>query len=463
MNEQERADWMARAIDDLVHGDRPAEPPVDLDGDEIGTLMRVARARLETARESAHAGLQYEGAVWQRVLERLEQRQSPGGAHTDAAPDHMASIGGFAALDEPERGETRDLKDIVLLRRQMSEQMLSLAEAHRDSVWQEVQSRIYARSARSTRSGFFSFLRRNQSEADRLSPALDCIASGKAVWRSGDPEMDGLVKMAQARKTLSGYAEAASAGSQERVWARIQPGLSAPFFGGMPVRPRERQKPSRRRPAWSKMAVVGAAAALVIAALGPIPATGLAHHPAAEFVRFVGSHIGVRETASAPPAPPADAAVIQSTAVSAQEAAASLGLPVREPGAAPPGFSLTSSQVFPLAFSAPEGGMFVLTYTNENAEALVIYQEAASGVDISVLQGTATYVGLADGTPATFIEGSWQTTDGGLLWGEEGVHSLVFERGGVRTTIRHSGGSADAIALASIADGMAPAGASAIQ
>lgn len=462
MNEQERADWLARAIDDLVRGDRPAQPSANLDEDEIGSLMRVARARLETARDAAHAGLPYEGAVWQEVVQRLEQRRSACGAYADADRGHITSTGGLAAPDEPDIGETRDLKDIVLLRRQMSEQMLSLAEAHRDSVWQEVQARLRASSARSIRSGFLSFLhKRRQSEADRLSPALDCIATGKAVWRSGDPEVDSLVKMAQARKTLSGYAEAASAGAQERVWARIQPSLSAPFFGGMPVRPP--QPISRQRPAWSGMALAGAAAALIVAALGPIPATGLAHHPAAEFVRFVGNHVGVRETASPPPAPPADATTVRGADVSAQEAAVSLGLPVREPGAAPAGFSLASSQIFPLALTAPVGGMFVLSYISDDGEALAVYQEAASGVGISVLQGAATQVTLADGTPATFIEGSWQTTDGGLRWGEQNAQSLVFERGGVRTTIRHAGGPAGAGALAEIADGMALAGASATQ
>ena len=61
--------------------------------------------------------------------------------------------------------------------------------------------------------------------------------------------------------------------------------------------------------------------AVAIAALGPIPATGLAHHPATEFARFVGGHIGVSET-SAPPNVPPVTEVIEGADLTAKEASA---------------------------------------------------------------------------------------------------------------------------------------------
>ncbi len=73
MNEDERADWLARAIEDLIRGDPPMEPPPGLDRSELDALTRVARARLERGRVSAHEALRYEKQVWQEVLSRLDR------------------------------------------------------------------------------------------------------------------------------------------------------------------------------------------------------------------------------------------------------------------------------------------------------------------------------------------------------------------------------------------------------
>src|SRR3989442_14907068 len=76
MNEEERAEWLARAIDDLLKADRQSEaasePPAGWEAEELKALMRVARARLDAARDTTNTGLQYEGAIWQQVVSRLD-------------------------------------------------------------------------------------------------------------------------------------------------------------------------------------------------------------------------------------------------------------------------------------------------------------------------------------------------------------------------------------------------------
>jgi len=49
MNEQERAEWLARAVDNLIQRREAAEPPEDLDDGDLDGIMRVARARLALA------------------------------------------------------------------------------------------------------------------------------------------------------------------------------------------------------------------------------------------------------------------------------------------------------------------------------------------------------------------------------------------------------------------------------
>ena len=62
MNDEERADWLARAIDDLLNRDRqrPKEPPPpELERDELNTLMRIAGERmrvLSSSRSSSGGG-----------------------------------------------------------------------------------------------------------------------------------------------------------------------------------------------------------------------------------------------------------------------------------------------------------------------------------------------------------------------------------------------------------------------
>src|SRR3990172_8830333 len=170
MKGQERANKLARAIDDLLQGCRPDK----LDDEELEELLQIAGIRLEAASSAAHVGAQHEGMVWRQVLDRLQ--------------------GGEAS--EP-------------------------------------------------------------------------------VWGANDPTV------AQAR--------------WGPFWLRIHPGRSTRLLGSH--QPRSGVFEPGGHP-WRKLAVAGAVVALFLAAIGPIPATGLADHTAAQFVRFVGEHVGVSETAT---------------------------------------------------------------------------------------------------------------------------------------------------------------------
>ena len=250
---------------------------------------------------------------------------------------------------------------------------------------------------------------------------------------------------------------AASRHLQERLWARLRPRLLSQLGGG--------HQPSQGlvqhgRPWSHKLAAAGAAIAFLLAALGPVPATGLANHPIAQFVRLVGNHVGVSET-DTPPIVSPTTDIVQGRDVSVAQAAELLGLPVREPRFIPSGFQQVSSRYFPQPLTASEGGVFLLAYAAEITETtatpptILIYQEHASGDDIVVLEGSALDLALSDGTPATYVQGAWQTSSSLIVWGEDGVQTLIFDRGGLRTIIQYrSGAPWSPDELGSIAEGM---------
>ena len=457
MNEEERAEWLARAIDDLLKGDRQSEPVSEplagLEAEELKALMRVARARLDKARDSSHAGVQYEGAIWQQVLSRLDSHFEGDRSGLASELDWLADAGKSAGMQNPEvedpswrHAEIEELREIALLRRRIAEEAASFAEEHREAVWRRLQSRIQQHPQKA---GVFSFLRRLWPNAARSRVASD----RNSVQASDDETLDGLIRIARARRETSGTAGFASRPRLEQLWARIVPGLSDQLLGQQGHSNLSRRRSQRWPLKASYIAASGAVAALVIAAIGPIPATGLANHPAADFVRFLGHHAGVTET-SAPPAAPEDGTLSQGVDASASEAASLLAIPVREPATMPQGFTRTSSQYFPQALTAAEHGMFVVIYDGVGAS-IVIYQEHASGATISAQEDSAFDVTLADGTPATYVDGAWTASSTGFEWTDGASQTLLFDRGGVRMTIRYSGSRVDRAILFSIANGMA--------
>ena len=216
----------------------------------------------------------------------------------------------------------------------------------------------------------------------------------------------------------------------------------------------------RRAPiSWQGLAAAGAAVAVVIAALGPTPATGLAHHPAAEFARFVGGHVGVSET-SAPPDVPPVTEVIEGADLTAAEASALVGLPVHKPTYIPSGYHEASARYFPEPITADEGGVYVLSYENSGPSGstgnILIFQERASDSSITVERGFAEDISLfATGTAATYVSGEWRPLNGKLTWGEAGAGTVVFDIGGSRTIIQSSADDVSLNDIVAIADNLA--------
>jgi hypothetical protein len=444
MNEEERAEWLARAIDDLLNKDRqrPKEPPPPkLDREELNALLRIASARAESTDSLLHRGVQYEGEVWQRVLKRLDRRQFPREVKSFDAVGPVSEMDEFQAGRELEQMEIDELREIARMRREMAERAASLGEDHRAEVWQRVQERLQGKSR--TRFRF----RRRKDDHDRLSAALDRTAAGDPVGDTGDEEFDALVDVARYRTYWSQMTRNAAAEREGRLWVRISAAIRARLLSA-----------AARDPApWRQIALASAVTALALLVLAPIPATGFADHPVTRAVRSLAEHIGVRETAAPPPITAAPAVVEGTALTPAEISSLRLGVPVAEPSAPPAGFELASARFFPEPLTADSGGVFVLSYARESGSAVVVYQERAGGADFSAAGGSAEDVQLADGTAATFVQGTWQEANGELVWQEGGAQTLVFDRGGARTTIQYRGPAEDAPSLFTLANSMTPA------
>lgn len=421
MNEQQRADFLARAVDDLISGIEPLAVPADLDARDVDAIMQVARNRLAVGRSAATDGLQYEGTVWQRVLEKLDSAgkvmsQGPEAGHSPA----------YDLSDEAE------LREMAVLRRQMSAQLHAFAEVHRDDVWRSVQERVVVTPQKKRLplaalfSGFRS--REGQAYADLLAPSLDSVAHGRPA-EVGIHDLDDIVKVAWTRKAASQVAASASDARRERVWGKVYANVTA-----TPSEPASRIRTSNT-PAWPRALAIGAVAAVAIAAIGPLPATGFASHPVAQAARFLGGHIGVTETGTPPN--PGNATTITGTGATAAQASAELGFEVTEPGT-PSGFDVASSEVFSSGITS-SSGMYVVSFRGPAERTLTVYQERASGASLAAATGSAADFLLADGTPATYFDGRWSTEDGSFAWVLGGTQTLVFDQDGVRTIIVHSG------------------------
>jgi len=450
MHDQDRADKLAKAIEEMVQG----RMPEDLDDEELQELLQIAKIRLDAARLAAEAGSEAQSAVLERLIARLNLLQKRDAGELNGFTAAHDRAGDIAANDEdPEHVDVKELQDVIDLRRQMAEHAAAVSEAHRETVWQRVQARIQA--SESEKRGFFRWpFRRRDREANDFGAALDRMILGEPIWEAKDSRLEELLRVARIRRVAATTARTGFVDQQARVWARLRPRLMARL--GRSRHPRVFQR--RAAAPWPKLAAAGAAVALVAAALGPIPATGLAHHPVTDFARFLGGHIGVSET-SAPPTVPPVTEVIQSNDVSANQASALLDLPVYEPTFVPSGYHQVSSQYFPRALTADQGGLFVLAYENSgltgSPETILIYQEHASSNSIVVEQGFARDIWLSAGTPATYVNGAWRPSGSDLTWGEDDAQTILFDLGGLRTIIHTTDGDLPLADLVAIADSLA--------
>lgn len=450
MHDEDRADRLAKAIEEMVQGNMPE----GIDDEELQELLRIAKIRLDAAHQAAEAGGEAQSAVLERLVARLKLPQKQDSAEPNSSTTAHDSAGDIPASNEDREDlDIKELQEVIDLRRQMSEHAAAISEAHRDAVWQRVQARVHA--GQSEKRGFLDWLfRRRDPEADDFGAALDRMILGEPIWEAEDSKLEQMLSVARMRRAAASTARSGFVDQQARVWARLRPRLMARLG-------RSRRRPVFRRTAaahWPKLAAAGAAVALVAAALGPIPTTGLAHHPVTEFARSLGGHIGVTET-SAPPTVPPVTEVIQSNDVSAERASTLMGLPVYEPTSLPAGYRQVSSQYYPRALTADEGGLFVLAYQDTTVtgspKSILVYQERASSNSIVVEDGFAEDISLPTGVPATYVSGTWRPNGNDLTWGESDAETVLFDLGGLRTVVYTTDGDLPLPDLFAIADSLA--------
>jgi hypothetical protein len=409
MNERERAEQLARAIDELIHG-TPRPRPTHFDDHELQSLVQVAQARLSAGKSVASAGADHEAAVWEQLIARLEGRPRP--ARPKAGDD-------IDADDE--------MRQTIAARREMSDSILALANQHKDDVWRRVQERITKRRG---------YRGKPPSPSGGASGDAGLPPMRTRYFPTGNPDIDSLLAVAANRPALRATSAQAMNTQQRRLHDRM------------------RNDPARRwrdlalsqadsQAGWGRLAVFGVALVLIIAALGPIP--GLSRPAAVEAARYVGRHLGVMETDSLPPASTPSTIVLPED-VTQQQASERLGLPVSAPETVL-GLPQTSSRFFAAGLTSDGRGLFVLTYqAADGTSAVTIYQEATGHASLAVPPGEAADT-TVNGEPATYYEGAWSEAGGAVTWQKTGTQTLVFEGDGLRTTVQYTGAEIDMAGL----------------
>jgi hypothetical protein len=240
MRNQDRADKLAKAIEEMVQG----RMPEDLDDEELQELLQIAKIRLDAARLAAEAGTEAQSAVLERLLARLNLLQKRDAGEPNGLTTAHDPMRGTAANDDedPEHMDVKELQDVIDLRRQMAEHAAAVSEAHREAVWQRVQASIQA--SQSQKRGFFRWpFRRRDREADDFGAALDRMILGEPIWEAKDSRLEELLRVARMRRVAATTARTGFLDQQARVWARLRPRLMARLG-----RPRHRRRPGRRRP-----------------------------------------------------------------------------------------------------------------------------------------------------------------------------------------------------------------------
>jgi hypothetical protein len=189
MNERQRADELARAIDELIHGPTPPGS-AQADDPELQSLIKVAQARLITSRHSQNPAVQ--DSVWQRILGRLDKR-----------PQARREVTQEIVADDA-------MRDTILARRQMSEAILELAEQHRDEVWTRLQERIDRGPRRAPRS-------RGDSAGKQADPVVR-----NRFFPTDDNDLDGLLSDPPDGPSLRSLTRREAEGGQRRLRDRTR-------------------------------------------------------------------------------------------------------------------------------------------------------------------------------------------------------------------------------------------------
>jgi len=307
-----------------------------------------------------------------------------------------------------------------------------MAETHRIAVWHEVQTRIAGQAAGKGVSWLRRRARRSRDDAFSLTPPRLTMPPVELGPRLATGPM----------------ADSAAQAARQRVWERVSASaIRADTVQIAVLRP-------RRRPAPYRFALAAAGLAILVAGLGPLPATGLADHPARRLAESVADQFGAREATPPQLTNLPEPEIIEVLEITAAEASSIMGIPVSEPSV-PAQFRLVSAGYYPNSVTAASGGSFVMTFSSGNSQITVI-QEGAAGEDLAAGNASLSAIVLQDGAAATMINGSWATAGDGLGWSGSEGQSLVFDRGGTRTIISYEGPDAHAGTLVGIAASMSP-------
>jgi hypothetical protein len=461
MNEEEKAKRLCDAIDALIRGE---EPKMELDDQELIELLRVARIRHQAGKALANVGLTYRELL-QRVLKaRIVARQMEQGHEKadDSAPE-VSSIMDENPRDfldplDPGYRKLLNLLDFRPRTPRPAPAVPTTTGQARPAVACKVRPRTRTLIPR-----WLRWRNRSPDKAEALSAALDrLISSRKRTTSAGDPDIDELVQVARLRRFVGQSLADAGSPYKRRLWTVLRMRLAASL---------RRQSYAPQRPAvisavgrlsWQQAAAVAAGIALLLAALGPLPATGFADHPIAHLLSLVEERVGVDEVDGPPPTEVPIMAPEE--LIAPEEAAQRLGLALSQPSYLPEGFALARSSYHPRSITSPEQGMFVLIYTIGGADPttvnlgepiLVIYQERASSDTMAVMNGQAEDLVLAGDVPGTYARALWTAGEQGTLEGADpNAGSLFFNNDDVRVIITYTYGAQEKEELVRIAESM---------
>jgi hypothetical protein len=450
MNEEELAKKLCDAIDALLRGE---EPEAELDDQELIELLQVARLRHQASKVLADAGLTYQELLRRVLQARMASREVNKGAtkEVDDPPPEARSV-----MDE-------DPKEFLDPLDPDYGKLLNFLDFQRGTA--HAAPAVQTRSR--TQTVVPRWLRRSErrpSKEEALSAALDqLISSRKRVAPVGDPDIDELAQVAQLRRFVGQSLAAVGSPYKRRLWTVLQIRLAASLR-------RQSRAPSRpsviaavSRLSWRQAAAAAAVIALLLAALGPLPATGFAEHPITHLFELVGQHVGVDEV-DAPPHAEIPLTAFEEV-IAPEEAAERLGFTVRQPSYLPEGFQLARSSYHPQSVTSPEQGMSALIYTIGGVDPttlanterqLIIYQDRASAGDVVWVQtGQAEDVLVGDSLPGTYAHAVWAPGEQGTLEGADpSMETVIFEADGVRVTMIYRNGDQEKEELLRIAESM---------
>jgi hypothetical protein len=454
MNEEERARKLSDAIDAILRGE---ETEMALDDQELVELLRIARLRHQAGQALADVGFTYQELLRRVLQARIVARQieESGEKADDPAPEVSGIMnedpGEFLDPLDPGYGKLVNFLDFQPRPAHPAPVIHATATKTRS----KARTLIPHWSRRSDHSS---------KNVEALSAALDClVSSGKRTTPEDEPEIDELMQVAQLRRFVGQSLAAAGSPYRRRLWTVLRMRLASSLRRQAYARPRPAVIAAFGRLSWQHAAAAAAAIALLAAALGPLPATGFADHPVTQLLGFVRGHVGVEEV-DGPPATQVPVTASK-TPIAPEQAAALLGIAVRQPSYLPEGFQLARSSYYAQSPSSPEQATLLLTYTLGGVDPgslvgtkdpyIFIYQQRASSDNMAVADGQAEDVALADGVPGTYARFLWNPGDQGTLEGaDQNAESLFFEHDGVLVIITYINGDQPKEELVRIADSM---------